>query len=49
MRDHLSIVETNLIQQYKAVELKHKVREIKKGTAENVCDQSAQTTADFFS
>jgi hypothetical protein len=47
MRDHLSIVETNVIQNYKSNELSSKIKAIKKGT-EN-CDQSAQTTAEFFS
>jgi hypothetical protein len=40
MRDHLSIVETNLIQSYKAAELNTKIKEIKKGTAaaDHLCD-----------
>ena len=47
MRDHLSIVENNLIQNYKKKELSTKIKAIKKGI--DSCDQSAQTTAEFFS
>jgi len=31
MRDHLSIVETNILQNYKQKELTTKIKEIKKG------------------
>jgi hypothetical protein len=48
MRAHLSIVENNLIQNYKAAELSSKIKDVKKGI-EKSCDQSIQTTADFFS
>ena len=48
MRAHLSVVENNLIQNYKAAELSSKIKDIKKGIDKS-CDQSIQTTADFFS